>query len=193
MQILSIRTTAVARLSGSFASISHDVNQPLDAAIQTGLGNIFAVDAARDSSTENRHCVSDRAQDGPAERVRIVQRSTAWKRRRPGGRESALLQDLPRRSPRHRRRNDHRARSAGQRRRCDRLPPIKYSIRVSLRANFPARLRCRMQIPACNRLRSPPSRMESCTRLISCSGASRWNSRSATRSICGLSMLARAR
>ena len=33
---------ALARLSGSFASISHDVNQPLDAAIQTGLGNIFA-------------------------------------------------------------------------------------------------------------------------------------------------------
>jgi hypothetical protein len=32
---------AVARLSGSFASISHDVNQPLDGAIQTGLGNIF--------------------------------------------------------------------------------------------------------------------------------------------------------
>jgi len=33
---------AVARLPGSFASISHDVNQPLSAAIQTGLGNIFA-------------------------------------------------------------------------------------------------------------------------------------------------------
>ena len=32
---------AVARLSGSFASISHDVNQPLDMAITTGLGNIF--------------------------------------------------------------------------------------------------------------------------------------------------------
>ena len=32
---------AVARLSGSFAAISHDVNQPLDSAIQTGLGNIF--------------------------------------------------------------------------------------------------------------------------------------------------------
>jgi hypothetical protein len=32
---------AVARLSGSFASISHDVNQPLNAAIQTGLGNMF--------------------------------------------------------------------------------------------------------------------------------------------------------
>jgi len=32
---------AVARLPGSFAAISHDVNQPLSAAIQTGLGNIF--------------------------------------------------------------------------------------------------------------------------------------------------------
>jgi hypothetical protein len=32
----------VARLRGSFGSISHDVNQPLNAAIQTGLGNVFA-------------------------------------------------------------------------------------------------------------------------------------------------------
>ncbi len=32
---------AVARLPGSFAAISHDVNQPLSDAIQTGLGNIF--------------------------------------------------------------------------------------------------------------------------------------------------------
>ncbi|MGO9263219.1 MAG: carboxypeptidase regulatory-like domain-containing protein [Bryobacteraceae bacterium] len=32
---------AVARLSGSFDSISHDVDQPLNAAIRTGLGNIF--------------------------------------------------------------------------------------------------------------------------------------------------------
>ena len=32
---------AVARLAGSFASISHDVNQPLNATILTGLGNIF--------------------------------------------------------------------------------------------------------------------------------------------------------
>ena len=32
----------VARLSGSFDSISHNVNQPLDAAIQTQLGNLFA-------------------------------------------------------------------------------------------------------------------------------------------------------
>lgn len=32
---------AVARLSGSFAAISHDVNQPLSAALTTGLANIF--------------------------------------------------------------------------------------------------------------------------------------------------------
>ena len=32
----------IARLSGSFDSISHDVNQPLNAAIQTGLGNMFS-------------------------------------------------------------------------------------------------------------------------------------------------------
>ncbi len=32
----------VARLTGSFSSISHDVNQPLNTAIQTHLGNLFS-------------------------------------------------------------------------------------------------------------------------------------------------------
>jgi len=32
----------IARLRGSFASISHDVNQPLNAAIQTGLDHVFS-------------------------------------------------------------------------------------------------------------------------------------------------------
>jgi len=32
----------IARLRGSFDSISHDVNQPLNAAIQTGLGSVFS-------------------------------------------------------------------------------------------------------------------------------------------------------
>jgi hypothetical protein len=32
----------IARLRGSFSSITHDVNQPLNAAIQTGLGNVFS-------------------------------------------------------------------------------------------------------------------------------------------------------
>ena len=84
----------------------------------------ICIDAARDSSTENRHCVSDRAQDRLADRVRIVQRSTARKRRRPAGRESSLLSNLPRRSPRHRGRNDHRARGAGERHRCGYYRPL---------------------------------------------------------------------
>ncbi|SPE30200.1 conserved exported hypothetical protein [Candidatus Sulfopaludibacter sp. SbA3] len=33
--------SAVARLAGSFGAISHDAGQPLDAAIRTGLGNVF--------------------------------------------------------------------------------------------------------------------------------------------------------
>ena len=37
---------AVARLTGSFASISHDVNQPLDQAIQTGQATVFAATPA---------------------------------------------------------------------------------------------------------------------------------------------------
>jgi Carboxypeptidase regulatory-like domain len=32
----------IARLSGSFNSISHDLNQPLNTAIQTGLGHVFS-------------------------------------------------------------------------------------------------------------------------------------------------------
>ena len=32
----------IARLTGSFNSVSHDVNQPLNAALQTGLGNVFS-------------------------------------------------------------------------------------------------------------------------------------------------------
>jgi hypothetical protein len=32
----------IARLDGAFDSISHDVNQPLNAAIQTGLGHVFS-------------------------------------------------------------------------------------------------------------------------------------------------------
>jgi len=32
----------IARLNGSFDSISHDVNQPLNAAIETGLGTVFS-------------------------------------------------------------------------------------------------------------------------------------------------------
>jgi hypothetical protein len=44
----------VARLSGSFNSISHDVNQPLNAAIQTHLGNLFSSTPLRSSNPERR-------------------------------------------------------------------------------------------------------------------------------------------
>jgi hypothetical protein len=43
----------IARLNGSFDSISHDVNQPLNAAIRTGLGNLFSSTPLCDPSTEN--------------------------------------------------------------------------------------------------------------------------------------------
>ena len=36
------RAQHIARLRSSFDSISHDVNQPLNAAIQTGLGTVFS-------------------------------------------------------------------------------------------------------------------------------------------------------
>ena len=38
--------SAVARLAGSFAAIPHDVDQPLNASIRTGLGTIFAATPA---------------------------------------------------------------------------------------------------------------------------------------------------
>ena len=40
-------------LRGSFDSISHDVNQPLNAAIQTASGQCVFLDAAGDPATEN--------------------------------------------------------------------------------------------------------------------------------------------
>ena len=76
----------MARLSGSFASISHDVNQPLSAAIQTGLGNIFESTPLAILQPQNGDRLADRAQDGAAQRVRPVQRSAARKRGRSGGR-----------------------------------------------------------------------------------------------------------
>ena len=63
----------IARLDGSFASISHDVNQPLNAAIQTGLGNLFSSTPRRNSSTQNRHRLAVRAEYRAANRLRGIQ------------------------------------------------------------------------------------------------------------------------
>jgi outer membrane receptor protein involved in Fe transport len=45
----------IARLRGSFDSISHDVNQPLNAAIQTNLGNVFSSTPFAILQPRNRH------------------------------------------------------------------------------------------------------------------------------------------
>ena len=47
-------STHVARLRGSFDSISHDVNQPLNAAIQTRLGNCSLPRRSRFFNRERR-------------------------------------------------------------------------------------------------------------------------------------------
>jgi len=119
MPIRSIRTMRWRGFPGPFASIPHDVNQSLDAEIQTGHRKHLRVDAPRDSATENRVGLSDRVEDCTAERVRSLQRPASRKRGRFGGRESSVLSDLPKRSIGNRRRNDHRSGSARQRRRCD--------------------------------------------------------------------------
>ncbi len=60
---------AVARLAGSFDSISHDVNQPLSQVIRTQQGDDFRRHAGRDPAAENRHRLADRAAHGAAQRV----------------------------------------------------------------------------------------------------------------------------
>ena len=111
----------VARLKGSFYSISHDVNEPLSDAIQTGLGHVFASDSAGDSATQDRHRVAVRTQHNIADRIWSFQRYLAGKCRRPDRSESALRADLPGRFARNRRRHGNCARSAQQRgRRNDR-------------------------------------------------------------------------
>ena len=48
----------IARLRGSFDSISHDVNQPLNAAIQTGLGNVFSSTPLAILQPQNGDCMA---------------------------------------------------------------------------------------------------------------------------------------
>ena len=53
-----IPTTKSPACAAPSTSISHDVNQPLNAAIQTGLGNVFLLDAPGDPATENSDCLA---------------------------------------------------------------------------------------------------------------------------------------
>ncbi len=63
----------IARLRGSFDSISHDVNQPLNAAIQTGLGNIFSSTPLAILPAAHRNRMAVRAEVRPARRLRNFQ------------------------------------------------------------------------------------------------------------------------
>jgi hypothetical protein len=183
---------AVARLPGSFASISHDVNQPLDEIDPDRARKHLCFHAARDSSAENRPRLSDRAQDGPAQRIRPVQRPAARKRRRSGGRESSVLRDFPGRASGHRGRNGHRAGSVRQRRRCDRRR--QSDLQRGLRQG-PALLRlARRESEYLLAARGDYSRAgrEAARALFHAVELRCSNVRSATRSICACSMLARA-
>ena len=155
--IRSIRTMQVARLRGSFDSISHDVNQPLNAAIQTGLGNVFSLDAAGDPATENSHCVAVCTEDGaaqpasecsaiilPGSIVDLVGVNPPYSKTFQGGLAG------------HRGRHGDRAGSSEQRGRCDRRRQSDIQRRDFARASFPAHRRWRIRQPVF--LRSPSRR-----------------------------------
>ena len=76
---------AVARLAGSFASISHDVNQPLDAGDSDASRERVRFDAAGHPSAEDRDRLADRAAHRAAQRLRPVQRPPAGQRGRSVG------------------------------------------------------------------------------------------------------------
>ncbi len=183
---------AVARLAGSFASISHDVNQPLDQVIQTHLANVFASTPAGYPAAEDRDRLADRAAYGAAHRFRPVQRYLARQRGRYRGNQSSLLEDLSGRTAGHGGWNGYCSGSSEQRHRCHRGRESAIHLRLRAGRAFLRFAAGQSATPAFRRFRSPPFRMASSTRLTSCSGASPWNIRSAIPSICALSMWERA-
>ena len=170
---------AVARLAGSFDSISHDVNQPLSQVIRTQQATIFAATPAAILQPRTAiawqvapHTVL-RSGFGlfsdllPGSVVDLVGTNPPYSKTFQGG----LLG--------HGGRNSDCAGSSEQRHRCDRRG--ESAIQLRLRAR-PALLRLaagESGIPAFRRFRSPPCRTASSMRLTSCSGALRWNTKSA--------------
>ena len=111
---------AVARLAGSFDSISHDVNQPLEPGdSRRSRRTIFAATPVGDPAAANRHRLADRAEHGAAQRLRPVQRPPAGQRGRSRRHESSLLEDLSGRIAGHGGWNGDRSGSSEQRHRCD--------------------------------------------------------------------------
>ena len=91
----------IARLRGSFDSISHDVNQPLNAAIETGLGNIFSSTPL--AILQPRTAVAWQFEPKSVLRAGfgIFSDILPWQRCRRGWRESALREVLSGWASRH--------------------------------------------------------------------------------------------
>jgi hypothetical protein len=164
----------IARLTGSFNSIPHDVNQPLNAAIQTGLGNVF-------SSTPSRYCNPEQPSPGslnPRQCCVLALGFSAIYCLAPSPMWSGSIRPTLKLS-----RMAFLARSVAQvlRRECLTVrstqpwPPIRRLVQGLLRASFPARPHRRiLQLVF---LRSPSRRcpMENFMRHTSWSGVLAWN------------------
>ena len=171
---------AVARLPGSFGSISHDVDQPLDAVIQTHLGNIFASTPL--AILQPRTALAWQIAPGtvlrtgfglfsdllPGSVVDLVGSNPPYSKTFEGG----LLG------------------TAGGTLIAPGVPDSAVGATVSAnqafnsgiraRASFPAHRRWQTRTPACRRSRSRRFPTESCARRTSCNGALAWSTRPAT-------------
>jgi Carboxypeptidase regulatory-like domain len=182
---------AVARLSGSFATISLDVKQPLSAAITTGLGNIF--DATPVAILQPRTAIAWQIAPRtvlrtgfglfsdllPGSIVDLVGANPPYSETFQGGLlgtvgGTAIAPGVPK-----------SAIDAT-------VAPIKYSIPALRKEDCPARRLFQIQTLAFSRSRSRLFPTENCVRHISCSGALVSSTRSATRSICMPNMSALA-
>ena len=111
---------AVARLSGSFDAITHDVNQPLECGDPHRSGKHLRLNAAGLLTTQNRDRLAVGAEDRAANRVRFIQRSSARERGRSGRQQSTVLENVSGRSAGQGGRHRHCAASSQQRRGRDR-------------------------------------------------------------------------
>ena len=131
----------VARLGDSFDTISHDVNQPLNAAIQTQPQHSLRRHAAGHSPTEDRNRLAVCPQHRAANWLRNFQRHSAGQRGRRHRNEPALRPNISGRSARARWEDWPLRRECRTARSMPPGPPTKRLAQDSPRANFPARRR----------------------------------------------------
>jgi hypothetical protein len=178
---------ALARLPGSFGSISHDVDQPLNALIQTHVGNLF--DATPAAIWQPRTAIAWEIRPGTVVRTGFGLFSDLL----PGS-----IADLIGVNPPYV--NTFRGGLLGLweeselRRGCQavrwmpRLPRARISLPGSTLESYPARPLRPIRRPVYPLFRSPQFRMANSTRRILCSGVSRWNTSSVPAPMSGHSM-----